>query len=241
MGEYPALPSKRSARKRWLRRLNAVDDLLYLLEPLLDKPLKDCSVVDIGCGAGSLAVPIATRVKDIVGFDVSHRLVEMAREWAEREHLSNAEFEAVSIHDYKVTGKFDIAICSDVIEHVPDQKGLMKVLVDSLRVGGAFFLTTNNKLWPLEGHHRLPFLSYLPRNWADRYVRAMGRGDRFRIYPLTLSELRNILDGFPLRYELKPPRNPKTFLYRFGKKLVLADEVFWNLANAFQLVGVRYA
>jgi SAM-dependent methyltransferase len=164
----------------------------------------------------------------------------MAREWAAKEGLSNAAFETVSIFDYEAAGAFDIAICSDVIEHIQDQMGLLKVLVDNLRVGGAFFLTTNNKLWPLEGHHRLPFLSYLPRGWADRYVRAMGKGDRFRIYPLTLSQLRNLLDSFPLRYELKPPENPKTLLYKFGKRLVQADDVFWNLANAFQLVGVRH-
>ncbi len=239
MGEYPFLPDDKAARRRWLRRLEDIDDLLFLLQQSLDKPLKDCHVLDLGCGQGSLSVPIATRVRDIVGIDISERLIDMARDWAEKEGIGNARFEAVSVYDYDGTGSFDIAICSDVIEHVPDQRGLVKVLVENLRVGGAFYMTTNNKLWPLEGHHRLPFLSYLPRSLADRYVRIMGKGDRFWIYPLTLSEFRRILDEFPLTYELKPPRNPRTLLYRFGKRLVQVNEVFWNLANAFQVVGVR--
>jgi len=239
MGEYPFLPDDKAARRRWLRRLEDIDDLLFLLQQSLDKPLKDCHVLDLGCGQGFLSVPIATRVRDIVGIDISERLIDMARDWAEKEGIGNARFEAVSIYDYDGPGSFDIAICSDVIEHVPDQRGLVKVLVENLRVGGAFHMTTNNKLWPLEGHHRLPFLSYLPRSLANRYVRIMGKGDRFRIYPLTLSEFRRILDEFPLTYELKPPRNPRTLLYRFGKRLVQVNEVFWNLANAFQVVGVR--
>ncbi len=222
-----------------MRRLEDIDNLLSLLEPFLDRPLKDCRAVDLGCGPGSLSIPIAMRVRDVVGIDNNERLIGMAEDWAEKEDIDNARFEAVSIYDFDGTGSFDIAICSDVIEHVPDQRGLVKVLVEALRVGGAFYMTTNNKLWPMEGHHKLPFLSYLPRSWADRYVRLMERGDRFRIHPLTLSELKRILDEFPLTYELQPPRNPRTVLYKFGKKLVQANEVFWNLANAFQVVGVR--
>lgn len=223
-----------------MRRYKEIDSLLSLIEPSLDKPLEDCSVVDIGCGAGSLSIPIAKRVKDVLGIDASERLIGIAKEWAEKEGLTNIRLEPVSVYDFEEKG-FDLAIASDVIEHVPDQRRFLEVLVNSLRVKGAFYLTTNNRLWPLEGHHNLPFLSYLPRNLADRYVRFMGKGDHFRIYPLTLSDLKRLLDHFPVSYELKPPRNPRTRLYRLGKKLVLADEVFWNLANAFQIVGVRSA
>ena len=193
-----------------MRRLEDIDNLLSLLEPFLDRPLKDCRAVDLGCGPGSLSIPIAMRVRDVVGIDNNERLIGMAEDWAEKEDIDNARFEAVSIYDFDGAGSFDIAICSDVIEHVPDQRGLVKVLVEALRVGGAFYMTTNNKLWPMEGHHKLPFLSYLPRSWADRYVRLMERGDRFRIHPLTLSELKRILDEFPLTYELQPPRNPRS-------------------------------
>lgn len=233
------LPQDKSERKRWLRRYGEIDDLLALVRPSLDKPLRECSVVDLGCGPGSLSIPIARRVESVVGVDDNARLIEKAKEWADMAGLSNTRFDAISIFDFPERGRFDLAICSDVLEHVPDQRGLMDVLVNTLRIGGAFYVTTNNRLWPLEGHHKLPFLSYLPREWADRYVRFMGRGEYFRIYPLTLSQLKELLSGFPISYELKPPRNPKTLLYRMGKRLVEIDEMFWNLANAFQVTGVR--
>lgn len=239
MDEYPVLPEDKSSRKRWLRRYREIDDLLFLLKPFLDKPLEDCHIVDLGCGPGSLSIPIAKSVKSVVGVDANGRLIDEAREWAEKEGLSNTRFEAVSIFDFNERGSFDLVICSDVLEHVLHQRDLIELIVDALRVRGAFYMTTNNKLWPVEGHHKLPFLSYLPRKWADRYVRFMGRGDRFRIYPLTLSQLKKLLSEFPVAYELKPPRNPKSLLYRFGKQLVQADEMFWNLANAFQVIGVR--
>lgn len=238
MQKHPVLPEDEAARRRWLRRLNDIDNLLALLQPSLITSLEDCTVVDLGCGPGSLAVPIAKRVKEVLGIDSNGALIEKARIWADKEGLGNARFKTVSIYEFNESG-FDIVICSDVLEHVPDQYGLMEVLVHSLNHGGVFYLTTNNKLWPLEGHHKLPFLSYLPRPWADRYVRFMGKGEEFRIFPLTLSEMKKLLDQFPVSYELKPPLEPKTMLYRMGKRLVEVDEMFWNLANAFQVVGVR--
>jgi 2-polyprenyl-3-methyl-5-hydroxy-6-metoxy-1,4-benzoquinol methylase len=239
MDGYPVLPKDKSARRRWLRRYREIDDLLSLVKPSLDKPLKECSVVDLGCGPGSLSIPIARRVESVVGVDDNARLIKRAKDWADKAGLSNTRFETVSIFDFAERERFDLAICSDVLEHVSDQRGLIDALINVLRVGGAFYMTTNNKLWPLEGHHRLPFLSYLPRGWADRYVRFMGKGEYFRIYPLTLSQLKELLSRFPVSYELKPPRNPKTLLYRMGKRLVEVDEMFWNLANAFQVTGVR--
>lgn len=233
------LPKDKSERRRWLRRYREIDDLLSLMQPSLNKPLKECSVIDLGCGPGSLSIPIARRVKSVIGVDDNAGLIERAKDWAKKAGLSNVRFEAISVFDFTERGKFDLAICSDVLEHVSDQRGLMNVLVSALRIGGAFYLTTNNRLWPLEGHHRLPFLSYLPRDWANRYVRSMGKGEYFRIYPLTLSQLKELLNQFPISYELKPPSNPKTLLYRMGKRLVEADEMFWNLANAFQVTGVR--
>src|SRR5690606_6714789 len=39
------------------------------------------------------------------------------------------------------------------------------------------YLGLGNRLGIVEPHYRLPFLSWLPRRLADRYVRAAGRGD----------------------------------------------------------------
>ena len=109
----------------------------------------------------------------------------------------------------------------------------------SLASEGVYYLTTNNRWWPMEGHFGLPFLSWLPRPWADRYVRFMGRGSRYDIYPLSLKQLLALLSSHGLAWALTPPLRPRTSLYRLGKWLVERDVSWWNVANAFQVVGRR--
>lgn len=233
------LPNDRARKKRLLRRMSEIDDILSLLYPELKKPLKKCDVLDLGCGKGFLSIPIALRVHGLRGIEMNPARVEAANRWAEIEGLKNTEFLVGSILDLEETESYDIVICSDVLEHIKEQEKVMATIVSSLRPGGVFYLTTNNKLWPFEGHHRLPFLSYLPRKWANGYVRLTKRGSHFRIYPLTYWQLRSLLDRFPITYAFKPPRNPKHFLHKIGKKMVEASQFFWNFANAFQVIGTR--
>ena len=49
----------------------------------------------------------------------------------------------------------------------------------SSRPEGAIYLGLGNRLGVMEPHYRLPFLSWLPRGVAHRYVRAMGRADHY--------------------------------------------------------------
>lgn len=220
-------------------RMEHIEEILSLLYPELGRPLEECDVLDLGCGSGVLSVPTAKYVHNVKAIDFNPRYLEEAVRHARERGANNIVFELKSIFDLNEQGRFDIVFCSDVLEHVEEQKKLVKVIVDALKPGGIFYLTTNNKLWPLDGHCGLPFLTYLPRKWADKYVRAMGKGQRFHIYPLTYSQLRRLLNSFPVEYQFKPPDKPNRLMYKLGKALVKLSPFFWNFANAFQVIGKK--
>lgn len=53
---------------------------------------KDWKVLDIGCGPGCYSLPIAERVKEVVGLDFSENMVLKARENAKRLGIDNVSF-----------------------------------------------------------------------------------------------------------------------------------------------------
>jgi len=233
---HPALAGKWEERRSY--RAANVTDILDLLRPHLFVPLEDCRMLDLGCGYGPICVPASRFVRSVVAVDSDPGLLGSARAYAEREGRTNLTFLERSLLDV-ASDSFDIVICSDVIEHIEDQDGVAAVIARNLAPEGVYYLSTNNRWWPMEGHYGLPFLSWLPRRWADRYVRFMGRGSRYDVYPLSLNQLVALLSRHGLACILTPPLRPHTWVYRLGKWLVERDASWWKVANAFQIVGRR--
>lgn len=70
---------------------------------------------------------------------------------------------------------FDIVTSMEVWEHALNTKTMLKEIKRVLKPDGILHITTANKLWPIEPHYKLPFLSYLPYILADFYVRLTKR------------------------------------------------------------------
>lgn len=70
---------------------------------------------------------------------------------------------------------FDLITSMEVWEHAKDTRIMLKEIQRVLKPDGILHITTANKLWPIEPHYKLPFLSYLPYNIADWYVRVTKR------------------------------------------------------------------
>jgi ubiquinone/menaquinone biosynthesis C-methylase UbiE len=48
--------------------------------------------LDLGCGTGELAVPMATLVEEVVALDTDTQMIAEARQRAEREHVTNVRW-----------------------------------------------------------------------------------------------------------------------------------------------------
>ena len=73
-------------------------------------------------------------------------------------------------------GAFDIVFSNAVIEHVGGRERQRQLVAEALRVGRRVFLTTPNRLFPIEVHTRLPLGHWLPQGLAHRVYDATDKG-----------------------------------------------------------------
>jgi SAM-dependent methyltransferase len=73
-------------------------------------------------------------------------------------------------------GEFDIVFSNAVIEHVGGRERQRRLVSEALRVGRRVFLTTPNRLFPLEVHTRLPLVHWLPDRLSHRVYDKLGKG-----------------------------------------------------------------
>jgi SAM-dependent methyltransferase len=95
------------------------------------------SVIDVGCGPGYLCASMADWVGAqgrVLGIDVSPDLVELARRRNSRGWLKYAQGDAMAL---AAPGhSFDVAVCTQVLEYVPDADRGLREMHRVLRPGG---------------------------------------------------------------------------------------------------------
>lgn len=78
---------------------------------------KTDNVIDIGCGPGRFVVEFAKRVQNVVACDISDKMLELAKEYAEQEKVENVQFSVcdffnVDIAQQQWEKKFDLVFTS---------------------------------------------------------------------------------------------------------------------------------
>lgn len=97
---------------------------------------------------------------------------------------------------------FDVVFCSAVIEHVGDRRAQERFIGELLRVGRRFFITTPNRMYPVEFHTFLPFLHWLPQCVHQACLRLIGLGFWAKIENLNLLSERDLVRLFPRNCQL---------------------------------------
>lgn len=122
------------------------------LESVLDTKK---TILDYGSGAGTIDLYLASLGHKVIGLDISNTAIESAKLSAEKLNLKNADFWTSKDGLKKISKiRFDLVICTEVIEHVKDDIGLLRFLNKKLKRNGVVFLSTPSKNAPL---YRLGF------------------------------------------------------------------------------------
>ncbi|MCS6959068.1 MAG: magnesium protoporphyrin IX methyltransferase [Pseudanabaenaceae cyanobacterium SKYG29] len=77
--------------------------------------LENISICDVGCGTGSLSLPLAQLGAKVWANDISARMVEVAKSQAV--NPDNPQFQVADLE--QITGTYDTVICLDVLIHYP--------------------------------------------------------------------------------------------------------------------------
>ena len=105
------------------------------------RPLEGKTALDVGCGAGLLAEPLARLGANVTAIDPTPELIEAARDHAAGQGL-DIDYRVSAIED--LDGAFDLITLMEVIEHTADPQQFLKDLARRLAPNGLLMLSTPN-------------------------------------------------------------------------------------------------
>ena len=137
------------------------------------RPLVGRYALDVGCGAGLLAEPLARMGADVTGVDAAPENIAAARGHAAGQGL------AITYHAGELAalapGIFDLVTSMEVVEHVTDPTAFIGELAARLAPGGLMILSTPNrtvlsKLLLVEAAERVGAVPRGTHDW-DQFLR----------------------------------------------------------------------
>jgi len=106
------------------------------------RPLAGKTALDVGCGAGLLAEPLARLGATVTAVDAAPELIAVARAHAAGQGIV-IDYRASGVE--QVEGKYDLVTSMEVIEHVADPQSFIIDLAARLADGGLMILSTPNR------------------------------------------------------------------------------------------------
>lgn len=120
----------------WRRQLAPAQERVLALADL--RPGE--RVLDVACGTGLVSLPAGAAVGpdgELVGTDLSEKMVRAARREAERRGLANARFERMGAEDLDLPdASFDAVLCALGLMYVPEPLAAAREMFRVLKPGG---------------------------------------------------------------------------------------------------------
>ncbi|WP_297827742.1 bifunctional 2-polyprenyl-6-hydroxyphenol methylase/3-demethylubiquinol 3-O-methyltransferase UbiG [Mycobacterium sp.] len=158
-------------------------------DPVARRPFEGLRLLDIGCGGGLLAEPMARLGFTVVGVDASERNIGTAAAHASEQGLE-IDYRCSTAEALLAAGEsFDVILNMEVVEHVADPGAFLRSCARLLRPGGLMVVATLNRTLKAFA------LAKVGAEYVLRWLPA-GAHDWNRF--LKPEELRAFLDGEPV-------------------------------------------
>lgn len=196
--------------------------------------VKGLKIFEVGCGPGILAEYLIHEGAKVVGFDVSPKMIELAKE---RNPKNATFFVADGANplplDSSQNGQFDMVVASLAIDYIKDWSVLLKELNRLLVVGGKFIFTIKHPLgsWNWYKPECAFGVQYVEAPWAGFNEQPVMMPDYYRSFGEVINPL--ITAGFKILSveDLKPIDALRTLdPFKFGK---------YSKLTTFMLVAVE--
>jgi 2-polyprenyl-6-hydroxyphenyl methylase/3-demethylubiquinone-9 3-methyltransferase len=166
-------------------------------DPLAPRPLANLRLLDIGCGGGLLAEPMARLGAAVTGIDAVERNIAIARLHAERSGLA-IDYRTATPEELVEDGvAFDVILNMEVVEHVADRASFLGACSALLAADGLMIIATLNrtaKAFALAIVGAEYVLGWLPRGTHDwrKFVRPSELAAGLRPHGLEFAELTGV-------------------------------------------------
>lgn len=125
-------------------------EFIRLAGPLLGKPWRQCTVLDIGCGEGTSTVALGRTGARVIGIEGRPAVVARARYLRDRLGYANVEFRTGNVLDESLWERADAVFVSGLIHHLDRPFRLMELIAGNCS-NLAYFCT---HLAPRDETHR---------------------------------------------------------------------------------------
>jgi len=167
-------------------------------------------LLDVGSSSGIIDNYLADSFGHVTGIDIDAPAMAHARNTFQKANLTFQQGDAMRI-DWP-DDSFDVVVCTQIYEHVPDAGRMFNEIYRVLRPGGFCYFAGNNRIMLMEPHYKLPFLSLLPRPVAHWYMRVTGKGDFYHELHFTHWTLKRLCGKFRIvNYSAQVVAEPEKF------------------------------
>lgn len=161
---------EQSLAEHTLERFRAIQKAVLLALPRARR-IERLAVADIGCGAGTQAMLWSESGHLVRGLDVNARLLELARTRAGQRGLTTT-FEVGSATELPWADRtMDVVLVPELLEHVAPWRQCLNEFARVLKHGGVLYISTSNKLCPVQQEFSLPLYSWYPAFLKRHYER----------------------------------------------------------------------
>jgi 2-polyprenyl-6-hydroxyphenyl methylase/3-demethylubiquinone-9 3-methyltransferase len=141
-GKFAPLHRFNPVRLAWVRERLVAH---FGRDPAALAPFAGLSLLDIGCGGGLVAEPMARLGAQVVAVDASARNVEIARTHARQSGLE-IDYRCGTAESLAAAGeRFDAVLSLEVVEHVADPAAFLADCAALTAPGGALMVATINR------------------------------------------------------------------------------------------------
>jgi 2-polyprenyl-6-hydroxyphenyl methylase/3-demethylubiquinone-9 3-methyltransferase len=153
-------------------------------------------ILDIGCGGGVFAEPLAAAGASVVGIDPSVLSIHAAREHAAQEGL-DIDYRVALAETFETDDRFDAVMAVDVLEHVEDLDATLAAGARVLKPGGILGFLTHNQtleafvLYVWQGEYQIGFI---PKGNHDfhKFIRPDELAERLAALGLQTADISGI-------------------------------------------------
>jgi len=171
-------------------------DLIKVLKKYI---YKGCSILDVGCGVGTIDFYLADKDCNVLGIDISRKAIEICKVNSKLLGLkNNVYFKRMDFLKEKPQKKFDLILLSEILEHLENDVTAIQIASGALKKRGIIIISVpseNAFLYKIGFAKRFDREVGHLRRYSKDKLRLLVRNQGFKIKEIIKTEgvLRNIL------------------------------------------------